>query len=227
MRDRDIDDFLNRGAGPPPEVDPDLLDRLSATVHSGLLPVRPLPSPSVLTAGLVAICAAIAIAGGLALGPHGIQRMIALQIAIVFAVLAVFMVLSAAVTVAEVIPGRRRLVAPWILLPAGCVALAVVFGLLFSDPGTERFVPQGLTCLKAGLLFALPAGVAAGWLLRRGFAVSPGAAWFAAGTLAGLAGVGMLELHCANFEAPHIIVWHIAVVPLSALIGFLAARYRR
>jgi hypothetical protein len=69
--------------------------------------------------------------------------------------------------------------------------------------------------------------VAGGWLLRRGFAVNPPAAWFAAGALAGLAGVTMLELHCANFEAPHIIVWHIAVIPLSALIGFLAARNRR
>ncbi len=227
MRDRDIDDILNRGAGPPPEVNPDLLDRISASVQSGLQPVRPLPSPAILIAGLFSICAAIAVAGGLALGPHGIQRMSALQIAIVFPVLAAFISLSAALAVAEVIPGSRRPVLPWMLLTAGCIALALVFGLLFSDPGTPRFVSQGLTCLKAGLLFALPTGVAGGWLLRRGFAVNPPAAWFAAGTLAGLAGITMLELHCSNFEAPHLIVWHIAVIPLSALIAYLAARYRR
>jgi hypothetical protein len=227
VRDRDIDDILNRGAGPPPDVDPDLLDRISASVHSGLQPVRPLPSPRILIAGLVSICTAIAAAGGLALGPHGIQRMSALQIAIVFPVLATFIYLSASLAVAEVIPGSRRPVLPWMLLTAGCVALALVFGLLFSDPGTPGFVSQGLICLRAGLLLAVPTGAAGGWLLRRGFAVNPREAWFAAGTLSGLAGVNMLELHCANFQAPHLIVWHIAVIPLSALIGFLAARRRR
>ncbi|HEY1495602.1 MAG TPA: NrsF family protein [Candidatus Solibacter sp.] len=227
MRDRDIDEFLNRGAGQPSEVDPELLDRISASVRSGLRPVRPLPSPAILVAGLVSICAAIAVAGGLALGPHGIQRMSALQIAIVFPVLAAFIFLSAALAVAEVIPGNRRPVSPWLLSVAGCIALALVFALLFSDPGTSHFVSKGLICLRAGLIFALPTGVAGGWLLRRGFAVNPPAAWFAAGTLAGLAGVTMLELHCANFEAPHLIMWHIAVIPVSALIGFLAARTRR
>ncbi|HEY1493964.1 MAG TPA: NrsF family protein, partial [Candidatus Solibacter sp.] len=57
------------------------------------------------------------------------------------------------------------------------------------------------------------------------------AAGFAKGTLAGLAGVTMLELHCTNFEAPHVMVWHIAVLPVSAAIGTLAAwmarTYRR
>ena len=230
MRDRDIDDILNRGAGSPPDVDPNLLDRISASVHSGLQPVRPLPSPGTLIAGLVSICVAVAIAGGVALGPHGIQKMTALQIAIVFPVLALLIFLSAVLAVAEVIPGSRRIwpsLSPWMFSAAGCIALAVVFGMLFSDPGTEHFVAQGLTCLRAGLLQAVPAAAGGAWLLRRGFAVNPSAAWYAAGTLAGLAGVAMLELHCANFEAPHIIVWHIAVVPLSALIGFLAARYRR
>jgi hypothetical protein len=32
----------------------------------------------------------------------------------------------------------------------------------------------------------------------------------------------MLELHCVNFEAPHVIVWHIAVLPISAAAGLLA-----
>jgi hypothetical protein len=49
------------------------------------------------------------------------------------------------------------------------------------------------------------------------------AAGFVGGTLAGLAGVTLLELHCANFEALHILVWHTAVVPVSAAIGALVA----
>ena len=92
----------------------------------------------------------------------------------------------------------------------------------FTTIGTERFVSQGMTCLIAGLLFALPASLA-WWLLSRGFAVNSVAAGLAKGTLAGLAGVTMLELHCPNFEAPHVMVWHIAVLPVSAAIGMLAA----
>ena len=43
------------------------------------------------------------------------------------------------------------------------------------------------------------------------------------GTLAGLAGVTMLELHCANLEAPHVMLWHTAVMPISAAAGALLA----
>ncbi|HXK04781.1 MAG TPA: NrsF family protein, partial [Verrucomicrobiae bacterium] len=71
----------------------------------------------------------------------------------------------------------------------------------------------------------LAAGLA-GWLvLRRGFAVNPMAAGLAAGTLASLAGVGMLELHCPNLEALHVLVWHTAVVPVSAFAGAVLARF--
>jgi hypothetical protein len=37
--------------------------------------------------------------------------------------------------------------------------------------------------------------------------------------LGGLAGVGLLELHCPNFQTAHILVWHAAVVPVSAALG--------
>jgi hypothetical protein len=60
-------------------------------------------------------------------------------------------------------------------------------------------------------------------LLRRGFAVNPVAAGLAGGALAGLCGVTMLELHCANFQALHILVWHTAVLPVVAAAGALVA----
>ena len=43
------------------------------------------------------------------------------------------------------------------------------------------------------------------------------------GTLAGLAGVTMIELHCANFQALHVMLWHTAVILLSAVTGALLA----
>jgi hypothetical protein len=96
-----------------------------------------------------------------------------------------------------------------------------VFALLFSDYRTERFVSQGMTCLTAGLLHAIPVSVASVWVLSRGFALNSVAGGLAKGTLAGLAGVTMLELHCPNFEAPHVMVWHIAVLAVSGVVGGL------
>jgi hypothetical protein len=93
-----------------------------------------------------------------------------------------------------------------------------------------NFVAQGIPCLKAGLLHAIPVAIIAWWILRRGFAVNSLAAGVAIGTLSGLAGVAMLELHCPNFETPHILVWHTAVLALSGAAGallVLAGRYLR
>ena len=87
--------------------------------------------------------------------------------------------------------------------------------LMYCLYRSERFVSQGIACLKAGLLHAVPTAVIGRWILHRGFAVNSLAAGVALGTLSGLAGVGMLELHCTNFEAPHVMVWHTAVLALS------------
>jgi len=224
VRDRDIDDILRQAGGVQPGVDPALLERIKGSIGSSMQPVRPLPPAWILTGGLIFICAAIGAGGAMLLGPKGVQKMDALEIGLIFPALAVLVWLAARACVAEAIPGSPRPVAPWLLTVSGCTVLALVFALLFHDYGTERFVHQGMTCLVAGLAHALPASLAAWLLLSRGFAVNSGAAGLAKGFLAGLAGVSMLELHCTNFEAPHILVWHIAVLPVSAAAGMLAAR---
>ena len=158
------------------------------------------------------------------LGPHGIQKMSEVEIWLIFSVLGILVWVAAVLSVTETIPGSRRPVAPWILLVCGCAGLAAVFAMLFHDYRMERFVPQGMACLTAGVAFALPAFIATWWVLRRGFTVNPAAAGLVQGTLAGLAGVTMLELHCPIFEAPHLLVWHIAVLPVCGAAGVLAAR---
>jgi hypothetical protein len=100
----------------------------------------------------------------------------------------------------------------------------VAFALAFSAWSAEHFVAQGIVCLKAGVVMALPAAAGIWLLLRRAYAVNPTAAGFVRGTLAGLAGVAMLELHCPLFEAPHAIVWHIAVLPVCGLAGTAAQK---
>ncbi|MGO9261789.1 MAG: NrsF family protein [Bryobacteraceae bacterium] len=223
MRDPEIDDILKQAAGAKPDVDPALLDRVSRSIGSSLRPVRPLAPSWILAGGLVLICASVAVAGAMVLGPYGVRKMSAAEIGLIFSVLGILIWLAATLCVAEAIPGSRRPVTPWVLGVSGCIGLAAVFGLLFHDYRTERFISQGVACLTAGLVQALPASVAAWLLLRRGFAVNSIAAGFAKGALAGLAGVTMLELHCPNFEAPHVMVWHIAVLPISGAVGMLVA----
>ncbi len=223
MRDREIDEILKQAAQAPYDVDPAVLDRVARSIGSSLGPVRPLPPAWVLAGGLVLICAAVALAGAARLGLYAIQRLSALENALVFSVLGILICLAATAFVGEMIPGSRRRVAPGFLLGAGSLALLAVFAVLFRDYRTERFVSQGVACLTAGLLHAIPAALASWLLLRRGFAVNSVAAGVAAGTLAGLAGVTMLELHCANFQAPHVMLWHTAVMPVCAAAGALLA----
>jgi hypothetical protein len=224
MRDDEIDDILTQASGASPDVDPALLDRISRSMASSLQPVRPLPASWILVTALVAICSAVAIAGALLLGPHGIQKMSRAQILLIFPALGVLIWLAAVCSVGEAIPGSPRRFTPWVVPTAGSLVLIAVFAVMFQDYRMERFVPQGLTCLKAGLLQAIPAALCGWLLLRRGFAVNAAAAGLALGAVAGLAGISMLELHCVNFEAPHVMLWHTAVLPLSAAGGALMFR---
>ena len=176
MRDREIDEILKQAVRTPHDVDPALLDRIAGSIAPSLGPVRPLPPARVMAGGLFLICVAVATLGGALLGMHGIQRMSVLERALIFPALGVFLSLVATACLAEVIPGSQRRAAPGLLLAAGSVGLIAVFGLLFRDYRTERFVPQGIACLTAGLGLAIPAALGSWLLLRRGFAVNPEAA---------------------------------------------------
>jgi hypothetical protein len=227
VRDREIDEILKQAAQAPHDVDPAVLDRVARSIGSSLGPVRPLPPAWVLAGGLALISVAVALAGAARLGLYGIRKLSVLENALIFPALGILILLAATAFVGEMIPGSRRRVTPRFLLGAGSLALLAVFAVLFRDYRTERFVSQGVACLIAGLLHAMPAALASWLLLRRGFAVNSVAAGVVAGTLAGLAGVTMLELHCANFEAPHVMLWHTAVMPVCAAAGALLARVAR
>jgi hypothetical protein len=226
LKDREIDEILKQAAQAPHDVDPAVLDRVTGSIGASLGPVRPLPPAWALAGGLVLICGAIAVAGAAASGLAGIRHLSVLERAVIFPALGVLLWLAAVVYAGEMIPGSLRRVAPGRLLGAGCVALLAIFAFLFRDYRTDHFVSAGLVCLAVGLLYAIPAGIGSWLLLRRGFAVNSAGAGLAAGTLAGLAGVTMLELHCPNFQAPHVMLWHTAVIPVSAAAGALLARAR-
>lgn len=221
MSDKDVDDVLQQAAATIPPVDPALLDRISGSIGPTLSPVRPLQPPWLLVTALVIVCIGVASLGGTLLGLHGIHKMSAAEIALIFPVLGVLIWLAAAVSVKQVIPGSRHLMTPLASVAIGCAALIAVFALLFQDWRSERFISQGVACLSAGLMLGIPAAFLSWLVLRRGFATNPLVAGFAQGALAGLAGVSMLELHCQNFETLHVMVWHTAVLPLAGAAGAL------
>ncbi len=234
MKDEEIDNMLNDATRAPLPPDPELLQRISASIQSSLRPVRPLPPGWVIAAGLTLICAAVSFAGAARVGFAGFDKMNLVERLLIFPTLIALAALLAIRFVREMIPGSRRRITAGSLLALGCAVLLALFALLFHDYQVTHFVSIGIACLITGFLHAIPAGLLCWLLLRRGFAVNGVSAGLVAGALAGLAGIGVLELQCPNFEVAHILVWHTAVVPLSsaagALVGWLvrtlAQRFR-
>jgi hypothetical protein len=222
VRDKEIDEVLKKAGQAPYTVEQALLKSVADSIKSSLRHVRPLPSTPALTTGTVLISSAVALAGAARAGFYGIEKMSLMQRALVFSTLGILAWVAGTEFVNEMIPGSRRRVSPGALLGMGSMVLLGVFALLFRDYRTDHFVSAGMACLLTGLLHAIPAALLSWLVLRRGFMVNSASAGLVAGTLAGLAGIGMLELHCANFQATHLLVWHTAVLPLSGAAGALA-----
>jgi negative regulator of sigma F NrsF-like protein len=230
VKDEEVEEVLEKASRVAHEVEPALLKRVAHSIHSSLRPVRPLPPTWVLTVGLVLISAAVALGGAARTGFHGIEKLGLLERVLIFSTLGILAWIAGKEFVGELIPGSRHRVRPGVLLIIVSVALLGVFALLFRNYRTHHFISAGIGCLLTGLLLAIPAAFLSWLLLRRGFAVNAVSAGLVGGALAGLCGVTMLELHCVNFEALHVLVWHIAVVPVSAAAGALvgwALRSRR
>lgn len=219
LNDKEIDSLLKKAAGAPYALKPETLQRVSDSIKPSLRPVRPLPPTWMLTGAMVLVCAAISLAGAARAGFFGFKEMDLLQRSLIYSTLAILAVVAATRFVHEMIPATPRRLSPTALWGMTCVVLLGVFALLFRGYHTEHFISVGIVCLLTGLLHAVPAALLGWLLLRRGFALDPVSAGFAAGVLGGLAGVGMLELHCPNLQAVHILVWHTAVVPLSGAVG--------
>jgi len=221
MTDEDVDNVLQKTSGAASQVDPALLKRIADSINTSLRPVRPLPPTWILTGGLAVICAAVAVTAAARIGFYGIEKLSFGERVLVFSTLALLVWMTGKEFVSQLIPGSRQALSVGSIVTIGSAALLGVFALVFRDYHTDHFVSAGIACLLTGLLLAIPAACMSSLLLRRGFAVNPIAAGLAGGALAGLCGVTMLELHCPNFQALHVLVWHTAVVPVSAAAGAL------
>lgn len=221
MKPEDIDRILVEAARTPlpPDAGRTAMDRVKSALLTDLHPVRPVASPWLFTLTFVVLFAAAATAAAILLGPHGIRVLSPEQRLLIFPALLASAWLAAIACVREMRPAAGP--------PLGAPALVVVllgfpalFALLLRTYSLLGFVAEGVPCLVAGMTVSIPTGIVMAFILRRGFVLRWSAASIAAGTLSGLSGLGMLELHCPNLKAIHVMVWHVAVVLTSALLGF-------
>ena len=216
--------MLGQAASRPP--DPAVVrvatDRAQQAILGDLRPVRPLGSPARSALLFLTVFAAAAVLAGTILGPHGFHVLSAVQRTLIFsALLAVAAVGALACTRSMRPASGPSLGLPALLLSAA--GLPLLFALLFRGYSTINFVHEGVPCLVAGLCVSVPTGLLFLPLLRRGLVLDRRQAALACGTLAGLAGLAMLEIHCPNLKAVHVMVWHVAVVVVSAVVAWLIA----
>jgi hypothetical protein len=166
----------------------------------------------------------IAVAGAALSGFDAIEALSPKGRIALFVTLAILGYATGCELVSQFIPGSRHIVAPRVLAATIVSLLFSVSAFLLRDYRTDHFITAGVTCLATGLICAAPAGLISAWILRRGFAVDPVSAGLALGILSGIAGVAMLELHCANFPPLHLL-WHLLVVPIAGIVGALVGQW--
>lgn len=222
MNRDDMDEIFSRAAQPvqSQEDTSAQVAQVKAVILTRLRPVRPLASQAKIVALFLAVFFALAILAASLLGLVGIHVLSPLQRGLIYGALSLIAILAAVACAREMRPGAGVRIGA-LALGTAVVGFPLLASLLFSGYGTSNFAQQGIPCLVAGLAVAIPSGLLLLWVLRRGLILSWAKAGLAAGTLAGLTGLGMLELHCPNLAAIHIIVWHGSVVASSALLGLL------
>jgi hypothetical protein len=160
--------------------------------------------------------------GALLLGTNGWGALSLVQRIAVFATLAPSAILLAISMVRQMVPGSKHVFAPAVLLVAIPVVLLVVIAAAFGSQPEATFLASGLMCMKNGLTYSIPAAFLLWLILRRGAILYPKLIGGVAGGLAGLAGLTVLEINCANLNVFHILVWHGGVLAISWLGGTLA-----
>jgi|SRR5271165_3188072 len=223
MTPSDFDDILSR-ADAESVVDPSVVERAKRSILESLQPVRPLPPSWMIAGALLAVLVAVSFLGVASLGAYGVRKLSAVDRAAIFAALGAAGCFAAIAIAREMRPAGGRRIGGWVLGIATFGMLSM-FALLFQSYGMQDFVKQGVPCLVAGLSFAILASAGMLFILRRGYVLNMAAAGLAAGTLAGVTGLSVLELHCANLRAIHVMVWHVAVVVLSGVAGYFIGRF--
>jgi hypothetical protein len=197
------------------------LRRIAAGMATNLRPVRPMARARYFFGAFVGMFVAIAALGAYRLGAFGIRVMTPLQNSAIFSVLAVSTGLLAYSLVRQMVPGSRHRISPNLLPVAITISLTIAMAVLFQFQHEPNFWGNAWGCIRAGTPFGVLAAVPFWLMLRRGAILSPILTGTVTGLFAGLVGTSVLEIHCPNLHASHILVSHLGVAMLCALAGLV------
>ena len=197
------------------------LRQIAAGMAIDLRPVRPMAPARYFFGAFVGIFVAIAALGVYGLGAFGIRVMTPLQNTVIFSVLAVSTGLLAYSLVRQMVPGSRHRISPRLLPVAITILLTIAMAVLFQFQHERNFWGNAWGCIRAGTPFGVLAAAPFWLMLRRGAILSPILTGTATGLFAGLVGTSVLEIHCPNLHASHILVSHLGVAMLCALGGLV------
>jgi hypothetical protein len=196
--------------------------RVESRLLVNLRPVRALAQPWVLTSSFILLFALLGTASASFLGMHGLHVLSGWQRGLILVTLIAVAWSSSVACAREMRPTGSRF--GMVSLLVATSAFPALFSLIFHNYSVQNFTSEGVPCLVAGLCVSIPTAIVVVYLLRRGFVMEWSQAGLAAGTLSGLTGLSMLELHCPNLKAIHVMTWHVAVVIVSGILGFAVGR---
>jgi Negative regulator of sigma F len=202
----------------PVSISASLEQRLIVVVTNDLVAVRPLSSPRVYTAALIALAAFVIAAGVAVLGVRGWLTTSIFQ-KLYFVTLLAAGIAACAVTLSRLMfPGALPRVRAWVL---GALAIAAVLGggALYPLLHYAHFGRAVATCFSIGMAHAAVLCIAAVFILRRGLVLSRRAAAGIAGLLGGLTGLFVLFVFCPHLDAGHYLLAHATVVIACAALG--------
>ena len=200
---------------------PATLGRIAKCMATGLHQVRPMASAHYFFGAFVSIFVSIVAIGVYRMGAFAIAIMTPLQTVAILSALAISTGLLAYSLVHQMIPGSRHRISPRLLPVTITVSLTIAMAVLFQFQHERDFLGNAWACIRAGTPFGVLAAVPFWLMLRRGAILSPTMSGSATGLLAGLVGTSVLEIHCPNLDAWHILVSHLGVAILCALAGLV------
>lgn len=198
---------------------PAALRKIAESLAHNLRPVRPLAPARYYAGAFAGIFASVVAITVYRLGAFAIAVMIPLQTAAILSTLAISTGLLVYSLVNQMAPGSRHRFSPALLAVGVTISVAMVMAALFHVQQEENFWRNAWVCIRAGTLVEALAAVPFWLVLRRGAMLSPPMTGAAAGLLSGLAATSVLEMHCPNLNAWHILLSHLGVAILCAMAG--------
>jgi hypothetical protein len=205
-------------------ADPSLpanLRQIAEGLAANMRPVRPMAPKRYFLGALVGIFISFVVIAAYRMGAFAIAVMTPLQITAILSALAVAMGLLAYSLVNQMVPGSRHRIPPMRLLVGIAITLTIPIAVLFQFQHEQHFWIKCWDCIRAGTPIGILAAVPFWLVLRRGAILSPGMTGAATGLFAGLVGTSVLEIHCPNLDAWHILVSHLGVAIMCALGGLV------